>query len=277
MLVAVGMNLVNIGLSLSFVFLFDMGFPGIPLGTAVANWIGLAASLIIAGRMLPKKEEGTEAESKISFGKFFSVNANLFLRSACVMGVSVAVTSIGARLGDITLAANAVVMQFFIFFSYFMDGFAFAGEALVGKDAGSSDRSRMMVTIGALLKWGGGVATVFLIVYIIGSDFIASLLTDEETVLHTVRHLKLWICLLPPLTVLAFLFDGIFIGLTRTREMLIATASATAAFVLILVVGFRLSSPWANMLLWGAFETYLLLRGVLLASIFYAERRRLLA
>lgn len=277
MIIAIGVNVVNIGMSLLFVFLFHFGFSGIALGTLVANWVGLIVAGIWAIRAMKTLtfKDSPSSSTALSLKRFFSVNGNLFFRSACIMGVSMTMTSIGARLGDVTLAANAVMMQFFIFFSYFMDGFAFAGEALTGKAAGEHNLSLLHKVVAALLRWGAGVAMAFLLIYVFAAAPITGFLTDDVPVREAVASMRLWIIFLPPLTVAAFLFDGIFIGLTRTREMLYATLAATAVFAIILFLSRHFNAPSPNAWLWTAFETYLLLRGILLGLTYISKKKRM--
>lgn len=264
MIVAVGINIVNIIVSLTLVFGFGLGFTGIAVGTLAANWIGVAGALVfVRGRMIKMPNPSTR--SVVKWRRFFSVNTDLFFRSACIMCVTLAMTSIGSRLGETTLAANAVIMQFFLFFSYFMDGYAFAGEAIVGSAAGAKDNEAVRKGVRALCVWGAAMALLFFLVYLFASDAVASLLTDVSEVRETVRGLRFWIVILPPVTVAAFIFDGIFIGLARTRRLLVTTLIAAAAFfVIVFIVPGSGNLPSDN-LLWLAFETYLLLRGTLLA------------
>lgn len=158
MTVAIGVNVINILMSLLLVFVWHCGFAGIAAGTLTAAWTGFAGALLFVRRELAGENSktgdriktkdnadgNTGAKGRVRWKLFFSVNGNLFFRSACIMCVSLTMTSVGARLGELTLAANAVIMQFFLFFSYFMDGFAFAGEALVGRAAGACDRGRFI-------------------------------------------------------------------------------------------------------------------------------------
>ncbi len=185
------------------------------------------------------------------------------------MGVSMAVTTVGARLGTVTLSANAVIMQFFLFFSYFMDGFAFSGEALVGKWYGSGNREMLNRVVRHLLLWGAGVAIAFLLIYLVAARGITDLITDNATVRAEVMHYRLWIILLPPLTVAAFIFDGIFIGMTRTGAMLAATLTGVAVFAAILLWH---SAELTNDRLWAAFEIYLLIRGGYLLIFSYKDK-----
>lgn len=284
MIIAVGINVINIVMSVLLVFVFDCGFSGVAYGTLIANWIGLIGALWFVARRQramrttghePRvedkpqhtKDNGNNGKSVTDNKKFFRVNSDLFFRSACIMVVTLAMTSYGARLGETILAANAVIMQFFLFFSYFMDGFAFAGEAIVGSSYGAGDYAQLHKGVRILLFWGAGIATLFLLVYLFGSITITSWLTSQEDVREAVRQMKLWLVVMPPVTVAAFLFDGIFIGLARTRALLVTTLIASAFFFII--VGGGVSAglfPLTNAILWLAFGIYLLLRGVLLAA-----------
>ena len=279
--VAIGVNIVNILLSLTLVFGFRLGFTGIAVGTLCAGWTGLAAILLLVRKNCKEvkdfndlKDLTPRSPGTVAWGRFFRLNSDLFFRSACIMCVSLAMTSVGARLGETILAANAVIMQFFLFFSYFMDGFAFAGEALVGKAAGAQDRDLLRRAVSGLVRWGAAMAILFFLVYLTGARTITGFLTDNATVREAVADMGIWIMILPPVTVAAFIFDGGFIGLARTRVLLIVTLVASTAFF---TLAFLASGPGklpGNRLLWLAFETYLLLRGVLLAFVYMKNQRK---
>lgn len=264
MFVSVGVNVLNILLSVLLVFVFHVGFTGIAVGTAVSAYFGLIAIAITAAVNIRREKAPTHTSGSPVRYSLSGVNIQLFLRSACIMAVSLGMTSVGARLGSTTLAANAVVMQYFLFFSYFMDGFAFAGEALVGKSLGARDYEALRADVRGLLRWGVYMALLFLAVYILCLPAITDLLTDVAEVRSSVRELSLWVVLLPPITVAAFIFDGVFIGLARTRPLLVTTLLAASVFF----IGAFAGGLPPNWLLWTAFEAYLLLRGVLLAAVY---------
>lgn len=271
MVVAVATNILNIATSVSLVFGFDMGFKGVAIGTLVSNWVAFAAMALIIGKIAGFKKIPFK---NVPWKRFFSVNTDLFFRSACIMGVSLAMTSIGARIGETTLAANSVMLQFFLFFSYFMDGFAFAGEALVGNAAGARDGSALRVSVNALLGWGAGLSVVFGMLYLCATPSIVSLLADSDAVSSEVEEMKFWLVALPVVTVWAFIFDGVFIGLARTRPLLVVTLIATAIFMGIVMLTKEVPDSFRNSVLWLAFETYLLLRGVLLAGKYLKLQRK---
>ena len=276
MIISVSVNIVNIILSLCFVFLFDMGFEGVAYGTMISNWVGVGIAILYVLKFYEwrfPKICRTDILQLSDMGRFFKINTDIMFRSACIMSVSLTVTSIGAQLGALTLAANAIIMQFFILFSYFMDGFAFAAEALSGKFVGARDLHNLKRVINRLLLWALGVASVFTIIYIGGYKFIVSFITNEANVIATVDKYSLWLKLIPIVTVAAFIYDGIYIGLTATRQMLIATFLSAMAFLSICFIhpfGGNLIDLPQNHTLWIAFLTYLLLRGVMLG--FYTKR-----
>lgn len=283
MAISIVPNILNIILSVTLVFGFGLGFRGIAIGTLASNWFALALALSLAAWFarrkgcrlnLSLKSSGGESLDLHGLGKFFRVNTDIFFRSACIMAVTLSVTAFGARLGPLTLAANAVMMQFFTLFSYFMDGFAFTGEALCGRFAGEMQRGApdgrkmLMRSVKALLWWSAGCAGAFFVAYLFAGMRIAGLITNEPTVLAVVADHFPYLVAIPPLTVAAFIFDGFYIGLTRTRKMLVVTVIATSLFYSVSLVQGTLPS---NAQLWTAFLAYLLCRGALLGVLFVKD------
>lgn len=273
MVIAIVTNIVNIVLSLCFVFILGMGFAGTATGTLTANWIGLILALFLVWKHQKGKlpiTSLTKALHTPGWSKFFSVNIFIFLRSFCIMAVTMGVTSYGARLGTATLAANTVIMQFFIIFSHFMDGFAFAGEALTGKAVGKHDPNMLSRTVTRLIIWGLAVTAGFILLYTTSYRLLSEFITDNRETLDIVYSLRIWIWLLPLASGAAFIFDGIFIGLTSTASMLISTALG--------LVGFYLSYLWLPIgnedRLWLAFVIYLLLRGLTLITLYKPASHR---
>lgn len=203
-------------------------------------------------------------------GKFFSVNVHLFFRSACIICVSLGVTSAGARLGALTLAVNVIIMQLFQFFSFFMDGFAFSAEALVGRYFGSHDMTTLRSTVKALLGWTLLMSLLFSAVYAGGCGLISGLLTDSGRVLEGVVDLRVWIGLIPLLSSWAFIYDGFYVGITSTKKMMYATFFSTIVFYIIAFVDYGVDGfcigVRGNGYLWSAFLSYLMLRGAILAA-----------
>ncbi len=266
MRVAILQNVINIILSLLFVFAMKMDIAGVALGTMLSQWIAFILLLLFARRQYPSYVGlGTFPIAKGQgerLLRFFSVNRDIFLRTLCLVAVNLYFTSAGSAQGPVILAVNTLIMTFFTLFSYVMDGFAFAGEALGGKFLGAADRPSLSSLHRCLLMWGGAFTVLFTLLYYIGGDGLISLLTNDNAVIaasHTYFHYAL---LIPVCGVLAFIYDGLFIGMTRTKEMLL---SCFVSAVLFFVAYFSLRSSLGNNALWIALLVYLLLRGIVLA------------
>lgn len=268
MVISIAVNVINIVCSVTAVFVLGMGFEGVAYGTLAANWAGVALAFAAVVRFARGRRLWCGWRAVLrggELGKFFNVSGDLFVRSACIMAVSLSVTAFGARSGDLTVAVNAVMMQFFVFFSYFMDGFAFSGEALCGKSVGARDRRGLMLAVKGILVWAGVMAVLFFVIYFAGSGIIVGWLTDVSSVRSGVDSMRLFLWLIPPVSVAAFVFDGFFIGLTSTRRMLITTLAAMAVFFAVALTGDIADPVHGNRLLWTAFLSYLLARGAGLA------------
>ena len=271
MFVAIFQNVVNIVASLLFVFAFGMKVEGIALGTLVAQWSGVLLSVVLLRAKLSKmKMMATAAGSKrYSWATFFRTDRDIFLRTLCLVAVNLAFTSAGARQGDLMLAVNTLLMTFYTLFSYVMDGFAFAGEALGGKYFGARDYAGLDRVIRRLLiRWGLSLAILFTAAYVLGGGFLLRLLTNDAQVVAAARPYAYWTWLIPLAGFAAFVYDGIFIGLTATRGMLVS--SFTASVVFFGFIGVAILSPFfhthpllVNHVLWLAFIAYLAMRGVM--------------
>ena len=268
MISTISVNVINVCTSVVLSMCLGYGFEGVAVGTLVANWCGLFINFLLVSRRLRGQAfwPGIKAVlNTAGLSMFFRVNSDIFFRSACILGVSMTVTAIGARLGAETLAVNAILVQFYIFFSYFMDGFAFTGEALCGRYYGAHDAVMLHRSMVSLLKWSAAMALIFLSIYWCFGRGIVALITDAPELIDSVMDYRLWLVLTPPLSVMAFIYDGFYIGITATRRMLVVTAVATIVFFAICFVhsgGLGLPS---NNVMWAAFMSYLFLRGVLLA------------
>ena len=262
MYVAITQNIVNILASLVLVYGFGMKIEGVAIGTLVAQYAGLlmAAWLWTSHfkRLLPYVQLQTLL-AKGAIRRFFQVNRDIFFRTLCLVAVTMYFTSAGAAQGEVILAVNTLLMHFFTFFSYIMDGFAYAGEALVGKHLGANDRPALRQMVHQLFVWGIVLSLVFTLVYGIGGKVFLGLITNEQSVITASSAYFYWVLAIPLAGFAAFLYDGIFIGATATRWMLYAMSIATIAFFLIY---YGLRGAMGNHALWLAFITYLALRGI---------------
>ena len=261
MFIAITQNIVNIAASLCFVFVLGMKVEGVALGTLIAQYAGLfmafALWLKYYGRLKAYIDWdglwGGEA-----MRRFFSVNSDIFFRTLCLVAVTTFFTSTGARQGDVILAVNTLLMQLFTLFSYIMDGFAYAGEALAGRFIGAKNDVGLRKCIRLLFLWGIGLSLSFTILYaFLGRDFLG-LLTNDTSVIEASGDDFYWVLAIPLCGFSAFLWDGIFIGATATRQMLYSMLVASATFFIIYYLFYR---SMGNHALWMAFLGYLSLRG----------------
>ena len=206
---------------------------------------------------------------RVSLRNFFAVNRDIFLRTLCLVAVNLYFVSAGGRQGSLILAVNALLMTLYTLFSYFMDGFAYAGEALCGKYYGAGDSVSFRSLVRRLYVWGAAMTVVFTVLYAVGGqDFLGLLTSDTHVVRAAMRYLP-WAVAIPVCGVMAFIYDGVFIGVTATRGMLVSSALATALFF---VLYLSLSATLANDGLWIAFLAYLACRGAVQGVIVHKSK-----
>lgn len=277
MFISIMQNIVNILASLTLVYGFGMKIEGVALGTVIAQYAGLLMAL--AGlhfyRKLRRHLMMKELFVREAMKQFFTVNRDIFLRTLCLVAVNLYFTSAGARSGAVILSVNTVMMQLYLFFSYFMDGFAYAGEALGGRFYGARNASAFRELLRHLFAWAALMTTVFTLLYLIGGMRLIALLTDEKPVLEAAREYVWWIWVIPVAGAAAFIWDGIFIGITATRGMLVSSFLSTLLFFAINSTLFSVqSSLFKNHILWLAMIVYLLTRGVI-QTIWYSCSKKI--
>ena len=268
MVVAIFQNVVNMVVSLFLVVVCGMKVEGVALGTLIAQWSGFLLALglcwkyygktIKRYRLTPDLSQRGERRENLSV--FFRVNRDIFLRTLCLASVMLFFTSAGSRSGDVILAVNTLLMQFYLLFSYVMDGFAFAGEALSGKRKGAGNYVALHRTVRRLFRWGAALTVAFTLLYVLCGQLFVSLLTDDVQVRVASADYLPWAVAVPAFGVMAFLWDGVFIGMTLTRGMLVSSFVATLLFFALYVLLFPVLG---NHGLWIAFMVYLLMRGVI--------------
>lgn len=261
MFVSIMQNVVNILASLTFVYGMGMKVEGVALGTVVAQYSGCLVALWFLWRYYRKVLRLRGQSSHLSpLISYFSSNRDIFLRTLCLVAVNLYFTSVGARQGATILAVNTLLMQLYLLFSYILDGFAFAGEALGGKYWGAKDMDAYNDVVRRLFGWGALMTALFTCMYIIGGMPFLRLLTDEPQVVEASQAYVWWAYLIPAAGVAAFIWDGLFIGTTQTRGMLISSAIATLVFF---VTAATTIGIMGNHGLWLSMILYLLTRGII--------------
>ncbi len=271
MTIAISQNVVNILASLFFVYALGMKVEGVALGTLIAQYLGLMIAIIVfmwRYRKIRMFLKWSGVFNRQDMRKFFLINRDIFFRTVCLVAVFLFFTAAGSWQGATLVAVNAILLQFPLFFSYIMDGFAFAGEALAGKFHGAGDMRNLRNLVNRLFFIGGAMTVLFTLVYVVGDKTIISLLTDENSVIQAAQEYVGWIWIAPVAGVGAFVWDGIFVGITASRGMLVSSAIATALFFLVFL---SLYPFLYNHALWLAFTVYYAARG--LAQTFIYMRK----
>ena len=261
MMVSIFQNVVNIVCSLSFVYLLGMKVEGVALGTLVAQYSGFALSLWLLKRQYGEyvKKCSLEAvKAKDEMKRFFVVNGDIFVRTLFLVAVNFMFTATGAKQGAVVLAVNTLMYQFFTFFSYVMDGFAYAGEAVGGKYYGAGKEAMFRSTVRHLFGWGLLLCLLYTLFYIVCGSGIMQLLSDDASVIAASAIYMPWVWLIPFAGMAAFIWDGLYIGITASRGMLISSLVAAVVFFLVYLCLFP---SWGNHALWLALLLFLFVRG----------------
>ena len=277
-------NCVNIAASLVLTFGIGgwdgMGFDGIATGTVVAQYSGLLYCLLACcfryGRKVFLKIGSEDLRSLYSGGemkRFLSMNADLFIRGIGFIGIYIGYTMIAATLGDLLLACSSIMMQLMMFFSYFTDGFAYAGEALTGRFIGAGQKEDLRMTVKYIFIWSMSLAGIFMVIYYFFSTPMLRLMTSDSNVVETCTHFLPWLILMPPLGCAAFTYDGIYLGATASRPIRDTMIAAMAAFFAVWFAGHYLTGLYGYgelHLLFAAYFVHLVVRTVWL-SICYKK------
>lgn len=209
-------NGVNIALSVGLGFGTPLGFAGVAWATVISHWTGfLYCCLALRRRYRSQLSDAKPAPAK----DFFALNRDLFLRSLGMVAIYIGFTVLSARFGDLMLAVSAILMKLLMLFSYFIDGFAYAGEALSGRFIGARDASGLRSAVRNVFLWSGGVVMLFLLVYGVAGVPLLSLMTSDAAVVQAGRAFLPWLLLMPLFGCPAFTWDGIFTGATAGRDL----------------------------------------------------------
>ena len=242
MITDIVVNVVNMVVSYVLAIYTPMGALGVALGTVTAQFTGLIVALIL---LLAKYRHLWKGLSPLRLAmdgqgmrRLLSLNGNLFIRSLCFMVVYVGFTSLASKYGDVELAVSTIMMKLFMLFSYFVDGFAYAGEALVGKEFGcremeSKDRNSDIGRVVRLLfAWSLGVGVLFTLLFAIWSEPFYHAMTSDTIVLARLKDYTAWLIAMPIVSTLAFMWDGVYAGATAGKQIRNGMIYAALAFVM---------------------------------------------
>ncbi|MEN8201678.1 MAG: MATE family efflux transporter [Bacteroidota bacterium] len=269
MIVLVITNILNLICNYIFVMKLGMGSDGVALGTVIAQYSGFFIAIFLLWKHYRSLFKFWSLKATLQWKKlrtFMLVNKDIFIRTMCLVVVFSIFTARSASSDllsegeETTLAVNSLLMQFFMFFSFLIDGFAHASEALTGRFIGARDPKSLSKTIRLLFIWGGGISLIFTGLYLLGGDAIFRVLTNNPAVIANAKPYFFWVILVPLVSFSAFLWDGIYIGATAGKQMRNAMLISTLGvfFPVYILAGKFLD----NHGLWFAFILFMLARSI---------------
>lgn len=240
-------NVVNIGASYGLAVYSPLGAVGVAYGTLIAQYTGLALAAVIVWSKYRKVWIGLSlwrlACDRQGMQRLLVLNGNLFVRSLCFMVVYVGFTSLASFYGDTELAVSSIMMKLFMLFSYFIDGFAYAGEALVGRFIGDANRhGEVPRVVRVLLVWSIGVGAMATLLFASGATAMYRLMTSDADVLSAIAPFTPWLVAMPMVSALAFMWDGVYTGATAGKEIRNGMIFAAIGFV----VGYAATYRWVG-------------------------------
>lgn len=257
-------NIVNMVASWLLSFYTPLGINGVAAGTLVAQWTGLVlAYLLMRSRYKDMMQQTTILHSMKwkYFSRFFSINSFLFVRSLLMLVVYEGFTIFAARFGDVELAVSSVMMHLLLLYSYFVDGFAYAGEALSGRFIGKQNRPSLNETVKYVFMWSAVIGILSTVAYALFPRSIIGILTDNAEVIAASEPYLFWLLLMPLLSCVAFIWDGIYVGATASRSLMVCMIWSAGLFI----AAFYLCEPrFGAQALYIAYFVHLVARSVYL-------------
>ena len=266
-------NGLNMVLDVVFVFGFGFEVAGVAWATVIAEYATLALGSLFVGRRLGRLEPALSLKhllDRASIQRLAAVNGDIVLRSLVMQIAFVSLVALGSRQGEVILAVNTVLTNMLHLSAFALDGFAFAASTLVGRHTGSGDRQAMREAVRAALVWSLIFATIITLVFAFGSGALVRLITDIDPVRQAAADYLPYVVAAPLISAVAFAFDGIYVGATRTREMRNGMIGAVLVFGL---SAWLLVSPFGNHGLWLTYHAFMIARGVWLSVVYMKLER----
>lgn len=255
-------NVLNIASSFAFVYFGDMGVEGIALGTVVSQYVSVLVLLSCALLRYREVFARWHWRQLLSAGEVFSyihIAKYLILRTLMMGSINLFFVKAGSSYGAIAVGGNTVLMQLFLTFSYFMDGFAYAGEALTGRYVGARDGASLREMLRQLFAIGAVLAPLVMGLYFVWGDVFLAWLCKNPSVLSYTLEQKVWVTIVPIVSFMSFLWDGVFVGMTKSKPMMQAVSLACLSFYVCYFLG---RNAWGVDALWLAFVVYLAIRSL---------------
>jgi len=275
MIIAIIVNILNVILDALFVYVFNLELNGVAWGTLISQYLGL----ILAFIFLYKKYKYIfiHINKNIIFKgkelyKFFRINRDIFIRTLSLLTVFTFFTSKSASVNDNILAVNTLLLQFLFLFSFLIDGFAYAAEALTGMFYGAMQYDKLKTVINRIFIWGSAISVVFTLLYIYFYKILFNILTSQKELILIAENYIYWIILIPIISVASFIWDGVFIGLTETKYM--RNSMLLSVFIVFFPTWYFLDDIYNNNALWLAFILFFLSRGISQSIMYIFIKKR---
>jgi len=265
MILAILINILNILFNLLFVMVLDMKSDGVAYGTLIAQYAGFTVGIIFVLRSEGRKIFNNNLKEILdlqAMKKFFVVNRDILIRTVCLIFTFSFFTAQSAKVSDDILAVNTILLQYFMIFSYLIDGFAYAAESLVGKYVGANDTSQLKHSIKLLFKWGLLISIPFTLVYLFAGDYMLLILTNNLDIINQTSPYLFWMALIPLTTFVAFIWDGIYVGATASVQM--RNVMLISTLLIFLPSYYLLVGALGNNGLWLALIFFMIGRGLLM-------------
>jgi MATE family multidrug resistance protein len=267
LLIQVVLNGTNILLDILFVVGFEWGVAGVAYATLIAEFVAFTLGILVLIRNISQQPDGSQVSmiellDIATLRHMFAVNRDILIRTLCLIFAFALFTNQGAKSGDVLLATNAILMQFVSFAAFFLDGFALAGESMVGHAMGAKSKPVLQRVIRHVFELGIVTACALSLMFFYVGNTIIGYLTNVPEVLEASNEYLVWVILAPVTSVWCYILDGIFIGATRTKEM---RNAMLVSLLIYLIAYFSLEPLLGNHGLWLSLIIYFLVRGVSLA------------
>ena len=259
-------NIANLVLGLFLALGLDMGIPGIALGTVLAQYLGLLVALGLMTTYYRKLFHYINIRASLKFKDmkgFFALNGNLFVRSLALLLVYSGFTALATEYGDTPLAVSTIMMKLMLLYSYFIDGFAYAGEALTGRYVGAKELKSLKRAIKLLFYWAFGIAAVSTLLYAASGETLFRLMTNNQEVIAAAGPYLPWLLLVPLISCIAFTWDGIYIGATASGAIRNTTLLSAISFF---VAYYLFKESLSMQALYLAYSIHLVVRTILMTA-----------
>jgi MATE family multidrug resistance protein len=265
MILAIMVNVVNVGANYIFVYGYGMRSDGVAWGTLIAQYLGFITGIILFLRYYSNILSLWSMKAMLQWKamkRFFMVNRDIMIRTILLILAFSLFTTSSAGMGDDILAVNTLLLQFLFLFSYFLDGFAYAAESIAGKYYGAGNLTMLKKFTRYIFIWGTAISIPFSLAYLMAGEYILYILTDNQRVIANAEPFLPWLALVPLVSFAAFIWDGIFTGCTATSAM--RNTMIFATIIIYIPLNYLLPTPLGNDGLWLAMIIFLLARGLIM-------------